>query len=48
MGIENRRRDAPVGRLPRVWSAIAIASVLAGLVLTFDPDFGSLVRLWSP
>ncbi len=41
MGIENRRRDAPVGRLPRVWSAIAIASVLAGLVLTFDPDFGS-------
>jgi len=42
MGNENRRRDAPVGRLPRVWSAIAIASVLAGLVLTFDPDFSSL------
>lgn len=38
---ESSRRDAPVGRLPRVWSAIAIASVLAGLVMTFDPDFGS-------
>ena len=42
MGNEDSRRDAPVGRLARVWSAIAIASVLAGLVLTFDPDFSSL------
>ena len=42
MGNEEGRRDAPVGRLPRVWSAIAIASVLAGLLLTFDPDFSSL------
>ena len=41
MGNEDSRRDAPVGRLARVWSAIAIASVLAGLVLTFDPDFAS-------
>ncbi len=39
---ERSRRDAPVGRLPRVWSAVAIASVLAGLVMTFDPDFGSV------
>ncbi len=42
MGNEEGRREAPVGRLPRVWSAIALASVLAGLLLTFDPDFSSL------
>ena len=42
MGNEDSRRDAPVGRLARVWSTIAIASVLAGLALTFDPDFSSL------
>ncbi len=41
MGNDDRGRDAPVGRLARVWSVIAIASVLAGLVLTFDPDFAS-------
>lgn len=42
MGNEEGRRDAPVGQLPRLWSAIAIASVLAGLLLTFDPDFSGI------
>ncbi len=42
MGNEGEQRHAPVGQLPRVWSAIAIATVLAGLLLTFDPDFSSL------
>lgn len=35
-------RSAPVRQLPRVWLAIAIASLAAGFTLTFDPVFNDL------
>ncbi len=38
MGNEDSRRDAPVSRLGESGRRLRSTSVLAGLVLTFDPD----------